>query len=102
MPVIKSAKKKLKQDKKRTVANKAVKDLLKKTVKELNKIKNEKTLKEAFSIIDKAAKKNLIHKNKASRLKSSLSKKVSPKEATKATSVKTEKPASKAKKTSKK
>lgn len=108
MPVIKSAKKKLRQDKKRTVENKKVKDLLKKTVKELIKVKDAKTLTQAFSIIDKATKKNLIHKNKAARLKSSLSKKVSPKpikeNSTTAKTIKKEeiKKPSKTKKTSKK
>ncbi|MDO8451900.1 MAG: 30S ribosomal protein S20, partial [bacterium] len=33
-----------------------------------------KALTQAFRIIDKAAKSNLIHKNKADRLKSRLSK----------------------------
>lgn len=74
MPVIKSAKKKLRQDKKRQTGNKIVRDLLKKTLKEARKNISEKNIKEAFSIVDKAAKKNIIHKNKAGRIKSSLSK----------------------------
>ena len=74
MPVIKSAKKKLRQDKKRQIVNKTFRDLLKKTLKEARKNISEKNIKEAFSIVDKAAKKNLIHKNKAARIQSALSK----------------------------
>lgn len=74
MPVIKSAKKKLRQDKKRTAANKKFEDLFKKLVKKARKDSSGKNIKEAVIIIDKAAKRNIIHKNKAARLKSSLSK----------------------------
>lgn len=74
MPLIKSAKKKLRQDVKRTVQNKKVKDTFRKTVKKAKTNPSAKTVMEAFSIIDKTAKKNIIHKNKASRMKSALSK----------------------------
>lgn len=43
---------------------------LKKRVKE----KDEKAFKEIIPLLDKAASKGIIHKNKASRLKSKLSK----------------------------
>src|SRR5258708_6468549 len=76
MPVIKSAKKKLRQDKKRQIENKKIRDLLKKVVKEATKNATDKTVRQAFSVIDKSAKKHLIHKNKAAHLKSSLSKKL--------------------------
>ncbi len=79
MPVIKSAKKKLRQDKKRTLANKKIRELLKKTVKlAVNKL-DQKSMREAVSVIDKAVKKNIIHKNKAAHLKSQLAKKLSGK-----------------------
>lgn len=74
MPVIKSAKKKLRQDKKRTLHNKSLENLFKKMVKEATKNPSEANIKKAVSAVDKAAKKNIIHKNKASRIKSSLSK----------------------------
>lgn len=77
MPNIKSAKKKLRKDIKREAANVSYKKTVKKTVKNMSKIKGEKTaakeLSRAFSIIDKAAKKKLIHPNKAARLKSQIS-----------------------------
>ena len=74
MPVIKSAKKKLRQDKKRTARNRKIKDLLKSVIKKAKKTPTEKTVKEAVKIVDKAAKNHIIHKNKASRIKSALSK----------------------------
>jgi small subunit ribosomal protein S20 len=74
MPVIKSAKKKLRQDKKRTRANEKTEDLFKKLIKQAKKSPTEKNVKMAISVVDKAAKKNIIHKNKAARIKSSLSK----------------------------
>lgn len=72
MPNIKSAKKKLRQDAKREKQNMTYKKTLKKTVKNMGKMKS-KDLKKAFSTIDKAAKKGVIHKNKAARLKSRIS-----------------------------
>lgn len=36
------------------------------------KSKKEKDVRDAVSMVDKAAKKHIIHKNKASRIKSSL------------------------------
>ncbi len=99
MPVIKSAKKKLRQDKKRTAQNKKVKDTLKDVIKKAKKSPSEKTVKEAVKIIDKAAKQNIIHKNKAARIKSALSKLLTKK----SPAVKTEKaPSGKAKATKKK
>lgn len=99
MPVIKSAKKKLRQDKKRTLANKKIRELLKKTVKLAVSKLDEKSVREAFSVIDKAVKKNIIHKNKAAHLKSQLAKKLSVK--TPKTTI-SKKPVSKVKKTAKK
>lgn len=73
MPVIKSAKKKLRADRKREPINEKIKSFIKKTLKKAETKPNPKTINEAFSIIDKGVKKNIIHKNKASRLKSKLS-----------------------------
>lgn len=74
MPVIKSAKKKLRKDILRTKRNKILKDLFKKAVKSAKKLPSDKTIREAASMLDKAVKNNLIHKNKAARIKSKLSK----------------------------
>lgn len=74
MPAIKSAKKKLRVDKKRESANKKIKALVNISIKKAQRKPTPKNIQEAFSIIDKGVKKNIIHKNKASRLKSRLSK----------------------------
>lgn len=79
MPVTKSAKKKLRKDKARTQKNKKIKNLFKSAVKKAQKGKTEKLVKEAIKLADKAAKKNIIHRNKAARLKSKLSKLVNKK-----------------------
>ena len=76
MPITKSAKKKLRKDKKRTIRNalhvKAYRILLKKIKKGKGDIK--KLVEEFYSKVDKAAKKKVIHKNKADRLKSQVAK----------------------------
>jgi len=72
MPNIKSAKKKLRQDAKKAKRNMTYKKTLAKTMKNMGKMKS-KDLSKAFSTIDKAAKKGVIHKNKAARLKSRIS-----------------------------
>lgn len=76
MPVLKHAKKKLRQDKVRTERNKKVKELYKKLVKEAKTTKKAETVSKAFSSIDKAAKHHILPKNKAARMKSQLSKAV--------------------------
>jgi len=77
MPIIKSAIKKLRKDRKRTIRNKARKENLKALIKKVRIEKTPENLQAVFSALDKAAKTNLIHKNKASRLKSRLSKGIS-------------------------
>lgn len=82
MPNIQSAKKKLRKDLKRTKSNDAFKKKVSKTVKDITKMgaKTTKgTLEKAYSIIDKSVKKNIMHRNKAARLKSRLSKLLSKK-----------------------
>ena len=74
MPVTKSAKKKLRQDKKRTLENKKLKKRLSGLIKKAKKTKTEKAIKDATKMADLAAKKDIIHKNKAARIKSQLSK----------------------------
>lgn len=74
MPITKSAIKKLRQDKKKTQLRKMKLDQLKRIVKLVKKTKKSTDLVKAVSLIDKAVKNKLIHKNKAARLKSSLSK----------------------------
>ncbi len=104
MPVIKSAKKQMRQTKKHTAKNKEIKIAFKSKIKEVQKgigtmeaKKLQEKLSESYKAIDKAAKKNVIHKNSAARKKSRLAKLV--KEGKK---VKTEKKAVKKKPVTKK
>lgn len=73
MPILKSAIKKMRKDKMRTKRNFKRKSNLKRIIKDAREKHTPKALKLAFSALDKAAKTNLIHKNKADRLKSRLS-----------------------------
>jgi small subunit ribosomal protein S20 len=74
MPVIKSAKKKLRKDKKLERINKLFKNRLAKSLKIARKEKSNDKIKSAIRLVDIAAKKRIIHKNKAARIKSSLAK----------------------------
>ncbi|OGK16255.1 hypothetical protein A3H80_02695 [Candidatus Roizmanbacteria bacterium RIFCSPLOWO2_02_FULL_37_19] len=80
MPIIKSAQKKLRQDKKRAEQNLIIRGAYKHAViairrKAQRKQKiTDKDIKGAFSSLDKAVKKKIIHANKAARLKSQVSK----------------------------
>lgn len=83
MPITKSAIKEVRKIKRRTIKNKAVKKSLKEGIKDFNKKIAAKNLANAkdkmvelIPVLDKAAKRNIIHKNKASRLKSRLMKKI--------------------------
>lgn len=79
MPIIKSAIKKLRKDRVRTVKNKAKKETLKGLIKKARLAKTAASLSAVYSALDKAAKTHLIHKNKAARLKSRLSKVIAQK-----------------------
>lgn len=85
MPVITSAIKKLRQDRKREKENDAIRYKVGQAIRAAEKVKSDKKISEAFSLIDKAAKKHLIHKNKAARMKSSLVKSAPKKAAVKTT-----------------
>ena len=74
MPVIKSAKKKLRKDVKRTFANKKVKIDLKALIKKAKETPSAEAVQLAVKKADKAAKKHIIHGNKAARIKSRLAK----------------------------
>jgi len=76
MPVTLSARKKMRQDKKRRLVNLKVLKILKNTLAKARKNPTLENIKKASSIIDQAAKKKIIHRNKAARLKSRLAKKV--------------------------
>ena len=74
MPVTKQAIKKVRQDKRKTIYNLRVKKTYKQAVAAFRKNPTSKGISAVFSKLDKAAKTNIIHKNKAARLKSRLSK----------------------------
>jgi len=88
MPILKHAKKKLKQDKKRTIKNKKLKDAFKSLIKKAKEEKSPKAVSLAFKAVDKATKKNILNKNKAAHMKSALSKHVSTDAKTSAPAVK--------------
>ena len=76
----KSALKRIKTNEKRRVRNKYSHKSTRNAIKELREDTDKKSaagkLSEVFSMIDKLAKKNVIHKNKAANLKSGLAHKV--------------------------
>ena len=80
MPNIKSAKKRVITNNKKGTANKAVISRMKSSIKNVEKDAKQgsKTIKENLNIavknIDKACSSGLIHKNKAAREKSRLTK----------------------------
>jgi len=82
MPIIKSAKKKARQALTHFDRNQATRTKVKtfmKKVLTLSKTKPEdakKLLSEAYSVIDTAAKKNILHKNNAAHKKSLLARSV--------------------------
>lgn len=84
MPITKSAKKAIRQNKKRRQRNlrrlNAMKDIIKKARKLATENKEEATklLPQAYKLIDKAAKTGVIKKNTASRKKSRLMKLINP------------------------
>jgi small subunit ribosomal protein S20 len=76
LPTHKSAKKRLKTNEKSNIRNRAVKSRLRTLVKHAETSVDEASLKEAVSLLDRAARKKVIHPNKASRMKSRLAKAV--------------------------
>ncbi|OGY65696.1 MAG: 30S ribosomal protein S20 [Candidatus Harrisonbacteria bacterium RIFCSPLOWO2_01_FULL_44_18] len=74
MPITQSAKKALRQSLRRRARNITQKKALKEVVKAYKKSPSAENLSLVYKKLDKAAKTNLIKKNKASRLKSRLSK----------------------------
>ncbi len=74
MPITRSAKKKVRQDKKRYLSNNVTKGVFRVALKEFKIDPSPKHLISVYSALDVAAKKHVIHKNKAARLKSRLTK----------------------------
>lgn len=76
----KAQKKSIRQASKRRLENRYVGKTTRNAVRDLRAIEDkaeaEKRLPDVISMIDKLAKKNVIHKNKAANLKSKLMKKI--------------------------
>ncbi|MBI3290098.1 30S ribosomal protein S20 [Candidatus Microgenomates bacterium] len=76
MPVTKSAKRALRKSLRKKARNLKTREGYKKVLKTTRK--TGKDLSSAFSALDRAAKRGVIHKRKAARLKSRLSKLIKP------------------------
>lgn len=78
MPRIKSAKKAMRQARRRTVTNRAQRSALRTAVKRVRGAANKQDATQAYAaavrLLDRAARKGLIHKNNAARQKSRLAK----------------------------
>jgi len=81
MPIIKSAKKRVKVTEKKTAQNKEWKERLKNAIKNMEKAVEAgdkeaaaEQLKETKKVIDEAVTRNILHKNNAARKKSRLTK----------------------------
>lgn len=79
MPVTKTAKRALRVSKRKQAVNSKIQSTLEASIRAAQKSGKKADVKRAVSNVDKAAKKNVIHKNKAARIKSRLTKKVSSK-----------------------
>jgi len=79
----KATKKDTRQATKRRDRNRYYGKTTRNAIRDLKEVKDEKaygeSLPDVISMIDKLAKKGIIHKNKAGNLKSKLTKKVAPK-----------------------
>ena len=74
MPITKRAIKKLRHDRKRAVQTDKVRQNLRKLIKAARVSPGKKSLNAVFTALDKAVGTHVVHKNKAARLKSRLSK----------------------------
>lgn len=74
MPVLKSSRKALRRDRRRTVVNRKIKEKVKVVLKKMRQTPTAKNFAEAARFLDRAAKKKVIPSRKASRLKSRLNK----------------------------
>ncbi len=75
MPVTKTAKRALRVSKRKQLVNKIIISRLEAAIREAKKGRKKASIIKAISLADRAAKKKIIHKNKAARIKSQLTKK---------------------------
>lgn len=74
MPVTKTAKRALRGSKRKKVVNEKTVSDLESAIRKAKRAKTLKAVSIAVSYADRASKKKFIHKNKAARIKSQLSK----------------------------
>lgn len=74
MPILQNAKKALRSSKRKFGINARIKSQMKTAVDTVRATMSPENLSEAFSKIDRAVKRGLVHKNKAARLKSRAAK----------------------------
>ena len=96
MPIIKSAKKRVKTANKAAVRNSKTKRSLKGALKIFTKKPTAKAHSDAQSNLDKAVKKGVMHKNKAARVKKQLAAKAKAEGVKHTAAKKAAKPAAKA------
>ncbi len=82
MPVTKTAKRARRSSKKKESVNKLIVSHLEASIRTAVKGKKESLVVSAISLTDRAAKKKVIHKNKAARIKSQLARLLPKKEKT--------------------
>lgn len=73
MPILKNAKKALRASKRKAEYNVGVRSRMRTAMAKMRKSPTGEQLATAFSAIDRAVKRNIIHKNKAARFKSKMS-----------------------------
>lgn len=74
MPVTKTAKRALRSSNIKKEVNRILKTRLEVALRLAKKQSSEKNVLKAISLLDRTAKKKIIHKNKAARIKSTLTK----------------------------
>jgi len=79
MPILKNAKKALRASERKADYNRQVKSKLKTALDKMIKGPSPAVLSEVFQAVDKAVKRHLVHRNKAARLKSKMSRLVASK-----------------------
>ena len=72
MPVSASAKKALRRDRAREAVNKPIRSRMHNVLRQASEEQSPEIIPQVYSIVDRAAKKHIIHKNKAARLKSRI------------------------------
>ena len=73
MPILKNAKKALRSSKRKAAYNSELRSKMRTAVKALQATKTKEALAVAYSFIDRAAKRSLIHTNAAGRMKQQAS-----------------------------